>query len=489
MSDIAAVGVATPAPSMHTDEAPIVLRLAVRRPHNLEVYMVWDFSRKRWLVINRTSLDFVSLPARPGHRGMLDEYMLLFDEEGFGVVGDEEWQASLDDLFASETFEDGSGDMIIARTDAEGFEYTERLDALQAMFQYKKVTMSLDILNTKAEFQAARFDRPRSDGCRYAWDLISVYKTSGILSQKGQAWKWINSNVPRWQRLADGGFGVLLRGSQIGPPSPNVDTSRTIARTSASTQLLLSLLSRMLNPTKQSGGLCDSQSQPSLRLLLDVIVRFVAKGGFSTIVFEDEEAVVHPFPGPIVGENPFTLTLQPGGMLEVSDYAPDAEGRLQWLRSLGLLAGMVGCVDVLVRLADARSKVHSFFRQLTSRLAARFEQLLEDSRADSTIRVEDDEDGPIRHNDVVLDQRLLKHVIASKQASSRHPLFLSIGVDKSRVGSVGLQTAVGVLPNNEAFILPPCVGASAWWAGGGTWGEEEVEEVRPADCRHRPPGG
>ena len=54
-------------------------------------------------------------------------------------------------------------------------------------------------------------------------------------------------------------------------------------------------------------------------------------------------------------------------------------------------------------------------------------------------------------------QLLLRHMMGGVQASKRCGGFLSLATDKSRVGSYGLQNTCGILPTNEAFVMPPVV--------------------------------
>eukprot|EP00969_Alexandrium_andersonii_P343698 15191813-Alexandrium_andersonii.AAC.1 len=79
---------------------------ARRRSLVQDCSLCYDRSARRWVLSHSVTLETVFLPAQSSHTGQPDEYLVHFDEEGFGVVGDESWQADIDDVLELQAFED-----------------------------------------------------------------------------------------------------------------------------------------------------------------------------------------------------------------------------------------------------------------------------------------------------------------------------------------------------------------------------------------------
>ena len=178
-------------------------------------------------------------------------------------------------------------------------------------------------------------------------------------------------------------------------------------------------------------------------------------------IFLDMFVKTPEHPAPMTGEHATVLVLHDDCTCELENPAVLEQVNCQEIEKLGI-ANKNRLEDLLVKLASDKS-YKNLFRMLVRSLAEHLEQTIIAADGDEdTVNMQDSDEGPARGNDMRLDQKLLKHVLAAKNESmiEANRGFMSVGVDKSRVGSFGMQVACGVLPNNSAFIMPPCVASS-----------------------------
>lgn len=442
---------------------------ARRRPHQKDVYLHWSAEKRRWVIINTTTQELKELPQVEGHSGIMGEYMLHFEADGFGLItrGDGVWAEDLDNLFSDLSFEDAMGNIYMEIADESGARIVVSLWEVQTRFQYYKASVDAGVADADLSFQVAIFERPRPDGCRIAWSLLHMHKSLKLNSFAGQSWKWVNKQLPTCERLArDFNLGCICKGAQHkGTPGKDAEPDRTLAHTSVTTCLFFAMLARMLTPSKQTGGLDDEAGRVSVRAVLSGCICAAIPEELSLTLFRDEGACNGVYPTPAEGVLPFTLALLPGGFCELDgDFGDDGA---HWLASSGLVVGRILVVDLLARLADSRKKSIGLFRQVLRKLGALFEAVVMADPKSRQARLSLDEDGPDRSHDVQLERQLVKHTLAAKAACARNMGMLSIACDKSRVGSYGLQDCCGVLWTNEAFVMPPTVVCVS--SGGALW--------------------
>lgn len=438
---------------------------AVPRPHAQDVELCFDVADNSWCLVHNITLERVSLPRVPGHTGSSDEYDAHFDADGFGVVANSAgWHADFDDLFKIQVFEAAEGQYFFLSRAPDGAEIVEAKWELDMRFRYAKVCIHLTLAGCCAEFVIAAFERPRPDGSRLMWDALAMYRALGLTAQRHQAWKWVHNALPSWERLSAAGYGYLLRGAQVGErEDKDRDLERNIANTSLSTPLFVCVLARLLSPNKQCGGVADEAVRPAIRILLHNICCFVAGCSKRLQVFWDPTTAINKFPAPRFGSNLGSILLSPDGKCRVdrSEEVPDA--MVGVVASLGLLTDSTCMVDVLIAACGVKSMCKmTFGQQFCLAVGSALESGLRAAdEGRSGITFQFDESAPNRTKDIRLEQQLLRHLLASQEASKKHPGFISMSIDKSRVGSHGLQVAAGVLPDNVGFWMPPCVAASA----------------------------
>ena len=106
------------------------------------------------------------------------------------------------------------------------------------------------------------------------------------------------------------------------------------------------------------------------------------------------------------------------------------------------------------RQANKRNFVVQLLRCVAARLESRLSEGGGDVQSMTLVRGE----GTEQQTESKLNRRLLRHVLAAQKATQGEK-FVSLAVDKGRVGHLSLQVAVGVLGNNAAWVPPPCVAA------------------------------
>lgn len=436
---------------------------ASRRPHKPDVIVGWDSRRASWLVANKLTLEVVPLPPAPAQRGAPGEFEILFDEAGFGVVASADWSSDLDDLLPTMVFEDDQGGLYFLSRDSQGGEVVQAKWELDLRFRYVEVTLSLEICNQACAVPAVVFERPRGDGSRILWDMLQGYKAMGRNMQGGQAWKWVHKCLLVWERLAQSGLGCVVRGAQVGVAATERDPERNICNTSVPTPLFIAWIARLCNASKQSGGVADQDKVHGLRRVLDALLSLVSGTCTSLPLFFDRWAQIPEFPLPATGSFLGNLIIAPDGACHIEDPCIIPAVMEPFFISTTLLPGPTHIRDLIISLADAQKGRQTFLQQVSLRLAAIIEaELLAEGNAKASICEADC--APAKGFDTRLDQKLLQHTLASKVATEHSSRCFSMAVDKSRVGSLGLHVAMGVLPTNQGFVMPPCVAL-----GGGLW--------------------
>ena len=77
-----------------TSEASVEVAdgIAGRRPHAKDASVVWDVGDEEWILCNTLSQERRALPRRafPFHQGVPGEFALHFDDNGWGILTDDE---------------------------------------------------------------------------------------------------------------------------------------------------------------------------------------------------------------------------------------------------------------------------------------------------------------------------------------------------------------------------------------------------------------
>lgn len=147
---------------------------------------------------------------------------------------------------------------------------------LDLRFRYAKVGVHLTLAGCCAELVVASFERRRPDGPYLMWDALSMYRALSLTAQRHQAWNWVNSSYPSWEKLVSAGYGYLSRGAQVGEHDHDRDLERNLANTSLSTPLFLAVMARFLSAVRHSGGIIDEAVRPAIRMVFRHVCCFIA---------------------------------------------------------------------------------------------------------------------------------------------------------------------------------------------------------------------
>jgi hypothetical protein len=222
-----------------------------------DVQLAYDECAGRWLLLNRTAREAVLLPGTDSD-GL--GYVLAWDDEGYGQVGDEAGRSSdVDDLLREHVYQDAAGLLYVAVTDPVGELVVTRLTEAELQYEYALLRMKLVLGCQALSLHIAVFQRRGEDGARLFFDANELYRSLGLDAHGGKPWKWVNSNLPLWQRLHQEGLGVVKRGAVVAGDPGRQDPSRTLAHTSVSLPMCLVILSRLAQATRAGGGCASSE--------------------------------------------------------------------------------------------------------------------------------------------------------------------------------------------------------------------------------------
>ena len=155
-----------------------------------------------------------------------------------------------------------------------------------------------------------------------------------------------------------------------------------------------------------------------------------------------------------------TITIGPGGRLHFPAglEQEQPEHFKMYIQDLGFHAGSNPTLGTYLHVLSGVNACRPLFQQMLSLLGRRVDGLLlhpalPAASARPLLQLKGPSTGPTQ-TDFALESKLVVHM-GKCRAACGELLHLSLAVDKSRVGNLAIQNAVGCLPNNVAFVMPP----------------------------------
>lgn len=274
------------------------------------------------------------------------------------------------------------------------------------------------------------------------------------------------------QRL--GGCGVLLK-SQPYESGLDLDAALTAGRVlpwSAGTlPAAMCVLGRLgwASPGRLGGARGERRRLACRSFVLHMVDNLLA--GTTLRLRMDEAFIFEPHPKPQCHENEFAIVIEGGGAMRWPERPGDVSAIL-WERWTSQADGaQFHFVGDFIGHTMAHPDGLFLFKQVCRGVGRSIDHLLVQSASGDAssavgdyMRVIPGATANASSSDVILESRIMKHVLATRRACDGDLLHFSFASDSARVGSLGILAAVGCLPSNVAFAMAPQV-ARVYGAG------------------------
>lgn len=241
-------------------------------PHDNNVAIgVLPDGRQR--LVHFRTMEGVDLPS--------GEWMLVFDEDGFGCVtnaaNDSAAPLLLESMLRRVLHVSSSGEEFIVERDRRTGKYSTWSATSKAQ-QHEEIIVRFRAGATMAQHTISVFflSWPRCGGGRYFWSALGVYDMLGLASYKGVPSKWVYASWKGWHSwLKNLGLEGSLQQSGQGraQSSGGASASGFLPSPAMSTAALLALLNRWSGASVQKGGFREVRPRQAAAVVLIGILR------------------------------------------------------------------------------------------------------------------------------------------------------------------------------------------------------------------------
>ena len=216
---------------------------------------------------------------------------------------------------------------------------------------------------------------------------------------------------------------------------------------------------RLLAVSKNEGGIEDRKARVCFSMLLSHLVHSACLEEWTRHVSLDGSA--RPWQVQAACKGDITLSVGLGGRLQfLEEFQQEQPKHWQkYVNDLGFDGASMALETYLHALGGSKAG-GPLFQQMVCILGRRLDKLLTrpvlPAASDKPpLQLKRTSSSPMQ-TDLALESKLMVHLDRCKAACG-DLLHFSVAADKSRVGSRAIQNAVGCLPNNVAFAMPPQV--------------------------------
>ena len=418
-----------------------------------------------WVAVHKVSNQVVKIPVQDP---TLDCCSLDFDEEGYGYAissgsqADECQATSLEEHFTQGVYEDKDHNIFLDIGTDRAPSY-HAVEDLEAMFVLKDLAMHIGQLSHRVVALAAVYTRPKHCGCSVLWSMPSLIKGLKLDLQGMAVWAWINKKFPVWEKHVagmKGTAGYTQRGQVYNRKELPKDKTRNLPFHAVSTVALVVIIFRLMAGCRNDGGIESPRTRHGLAKFRDHLAHAACQEEWSMHVDLKMPWSTRPWQiqSPCKGDT--TITIGPGGRLHFPAglEQEQPEHFKMYIQDLGFHAGSNPTLGTYLHVLSGVKACRPLFQQMLSLLGRRLDGLLlhpalPAASARPLLQLKGPSTGPTQ-TDFALESKLVVHM-GKCRAACGELLHLSLAVDKSRVGNLAIQNAVGCLPNNVAFVMPP----------------------------------
>ena len=127
-------------------------------------------------MVNASTLERKPLPRHTHHIGSNDEYIIYWDEDGDGFIGDDSWQCDLDEFMDLVAFEDQQGTTFVQYWGYSGEKKVKDLLSRCMGYCAAKVSCGVGFLACRSSCLSTSSRGPILMAAGFFWCLASVYE-------------------------------------------------------------------------------------------------------------------------------------------------------------------------------------------------------------------------------------------------------------------------------------------------------------------------
>lgn len=437
---------------------------------------------KVWRLFHSVTMAHVDVPVLPDGL-QAREWSLEFDAEGYGTlrayIGNDFVAFDVGDILPAPTVYRAAGRLYFCVGDDASAPRMQSVDGLDAQHVVREAVLcKVGLQRVDLVIPVALFHRRRVCGCKVMWSMPGLFKAMQGDALGHIAGQWLGKMLPSWLRyLGKLRLCACIKAQQRRDRAENPDSAdhtRVLPWIVMSTLCVLLVACRLARPHTFQGGIKHKEVRFRLQLIVKHLLSSMKHlGPFELPLCLGVRASVRPWPQLPTGGSPLVCRVA-NGMVDCAVHRHPHGSDSALSRVVPRSGGMSADDLVFGLIAEAGTEplleqvLVGFGRRIDESLVAAACGDQGSSHQPKTVVIRASEFDGNGMQDSQLESTLSAELRGFRAAAEAHvPLMISLGPDKSRVGSLGLQNCPAVLPNNIATVLPPRVGHGVVSGGGG----------------------